>query len=114
MDAPLLNGGGDYAPVAGIADAKYVFMGESKKLWAIATPIAFNILCMYATNSVTQIFVGHIGNLELAACSIGLSVVSLFSFGFLVSKSNPIPLLLLLLLLLRLNFRFSNSRLGLK
>lgn len=98
MEAPLLSGGGgdgDYATAAGIADAKYVFMRESKKLWAIATPIAFNILCMYATNSVTQIFVGHIGNLELAACAIGLSVVSNFSFGFLVSKSNPIPLLLL-------------------
>lgn len=96
MEAPLLSGGGgdgDYAPATGIADAKYVFMRETKKLWAIATPIAFNILCMYATNSVTQIFVGHIGNLELAACAIGLSVVSNFSFGFLLGMGSAVETL---------------------
>ena len=30
-----------------------------------------------------NVFVGHIGNLELSAVSISLSVIGTFSFGFL-------------------------------
>lgn len=82
------------AAVAGVKDAEKVknareawevFVDESKVLWAIAAPIAFNIICLYGMNSTTQIFVGHVGNLELSAVAVGLSVVSNFSFGFLVS-----------------------------
>ncbi|CAA6674702.1 unnamed protein product [Spirodela intermedia] len=99
MEAPLLQGGagvaddweGDCPPVKGWRDAWNVYVEESKKLWWIAAPIVFNILCLYGVNSVTQIFVGHLGNLELSAVAIGLSVISNFSFGFLV---NPLPPLL--------------------
>jgi hypothetical protein len=82
-------------PMVGVKDVKKVkngreawkvFVEESKVLWAIAAPIAFNTICLYGMNSSTQIFVGHVGNLELSAVAIGLSVVSNFSFGFLVSK----------------------------
>lgn len=76
---------GDYAPVETFEDAKYVCRVESTKLWVIAGPIAFNILCNYGVNSFTNIFVGHIGNVELSAVAISLSVIANFSFGFLVS-----------------------------
>lgn len=75
----------DYPPVNNFSDAKYVCILESVKLWSIAGPIAFNILCNYGINSFTNIFVGHIGDLELSAVAISLSVIANFSFGFLVS-----------------------------
>nr|CAD1820987.1 unnamed protein product [Ananas comosus var. bracteatus] len=100
MDSPLLLNGdkgveedaevspqsaAEDAPVVRTAgEAWRVFAEESRRLWAIAAPIAFNIICLYGTNSTTQIFVGHLGNLELSAVAISLSVVSTFSFGFLV------------------------------
>jgi MATE family multidrug resistance protein len=70
-----------------------VFVKESRRLWAIAAPIAFNIMCMYGTNSTTQIFAGHIGNRELSAVAIGLSVVSNFSFGFLLGMGSALETL---------------------
>lgn len=76
---------GDYEPIKTFEDAKYVCRVESTKLWVIAGPIAFNILCNYGVNSFTNIFVGHIGNVELSAVAISLSVIANFSFGFLVS-----------------------------
>lgn len=77
--------GGDYSDINSFQDAKIIYMLESQKLWTIATPIAFNILCNYGTNSFTNIFVGHIGDMELSAVAVSLSVIANFSFGFLVS-----------------------------
>lgn len=74
----------DYPPVHGFQDVKNLVCMESGKLWAIAGPIAFNILCNYGINSFTSIFVGHIGDVELSAVAISLSVIANFSFGFLV------------------------------
>lgn len=76
--------GGDYRPVRSFEDVRNLFYIESSKLWIIAAPIAFNILCNYGINSFTNIFVGHIGNVELSAIAISLSVIANFSFGFLV------------------------------
>lgn len=77
----------DYPPVRTIEDVRYICLIESTKLWGIAGPIAFNILCNYGMNSFTNIFVGHIGDLELSAIAISLNVIANFSFGFLVSNS---------------------------
>lgn len=74
----------DYPPVQGFQDLKNLVSMESGKLWTIAGPIAFNILCNYGINSFTSIFVGHIGDVELSAVAISLSVIANFSFGFLV------------------------------
>lgn len=78
---------GDYPPIRSFADAKVICYLETTKLWRIAGPIAFNILCNYGINSFTNIFAGHIGNVELSAVAISLSVIANFSFGFLVSSS---------------------------
>lgn len=74
----------DYPPVRTFEDAKLICSLESGKLWSIAGPIAFNILCNYGINSFTNIFVGHLGDVELSAVAICLNVISNFSFGFLV------------------------------
>ncbi|GJM87389.1 hypothetical protein PR202_ga03338 [Eleusine coracana subsp. coracana] len=83
----------DTPPVRSLRGAWAVFLEESKRLWAIGAPIAFNILCLYGTNSTTQIFAGHIGNRELSAVAIGLSVVSNFSFGFLLGMGSALETL---------------------
>lgn len=77
--------GGDYPRIHNFEDVKNICYLESVKLWAIAGPIAFNILCNYGINSFTNIFVGHLGNVELSAVAISLSVLANFSFGFLVT-----------------------------
>ncbi|XP_030515501.1 protein DETOXIFICATION 34 [Rhodamnia argentea] len=84
---------GDYEPVKTFDDAKYVCRLESTKLWVIAGPIAFNILCNYGVNSFTNIFVGHIGNVELSAVAISLSVIANFSFGFLFGMGSALETL---------------------
>ncbi|CAF2034400.1 hypothetical protein HID58_031473 [Brassica napus] len=83
----------DFPPITSFSDAKFVCMVESSKLWEIAAPIAFNILCNYGVNSFTSIFVGHIGDLELSAVAISLSVVSNFSFGFLLGMASALETL---------------------
>uniref|UniRef100_A0A0D9UVT3 Protein DETOXIFICATION n=1 Tax=Leersia perrieri TaxID=77586 RepID=A0A0D9UVT3_9ORYZ len=84
---------GDAPVVRSVRGAWDVFTAESRRLWAIGAPIAFNIVCLYGTNSTTQIFAGHIGNRELSAVAIGLSVVSNFSFGFLLGMGSALETL---------------------
>ncbi|KAJ0265251.1 Protein DETOXIFICATION 34 [Hirschfeldia incana] len=87
------NDDNDFPPIQSFSEAKLVCMVESSKLWEIAAPIAFNILCNYGVNSFTSIFVGHIGDLELSAVAISLSVVSNFSFGFLLGMASALETL---------------------
>ncbi|PIA34225.1 hypothetical protein AQUCO_03800070v1 [Aquilegia coerulea] len=87
------DGSTDYPKVTNIFEAKSICWIESIKLWTIAGPIAFNILCVYGINSVTQIFVGHIGDVELSAIAIAMSVISNFSFGFLLGMGSALETL---------------------
>ena len=57
---------------------------ESKKLWRIVAPAIFQRIALYGINVVSQAFIGHLGDLELAAFSIAATVVAGFNFGFLV------------------------------
>uniref|UniRef100_A0A5K1FR04 Protein DETOXIFICATION n=1 Tax=Nymphaea colorata TaxID=210225 RepID=A0A5K1FR04_9MAGN len=57
---------------------------ELKKLWAIVGPTIFTRLAMYGMYVVTQAIVGHLGDLQLAALSIALTVIVGFNYGFLV------------------------------
>ncbi|CAB4271459.1 unnamed protein product [Prunus armeniaca] len=98
MEAPLLpavNGDDvrDYEPVTSWKDARSVTWIETKKLWKIGGPIAFTIICNFATNSVSIMFVGHLGNLQLSAVSISLSVISTFSFGFMLGMGSALETL---------------------
>lgn len=82
----LIGGDGDYLPVRGLKPWWSVFCIESLKLWTIGGPIAFQILCHYAINSVATMFVGHLGDVELSAFSVAISVVGTFAFGIMVSR----------------------------
>lgn len=103
MEAPLLTRSsgesnliaddGDYRPVKGLAELRAVFWIETVKLWRIAAPIGLTILCQYGTNSMTNIFVGHLGDVELSAVSISLSVIGTFSFGFMLGMGSALETL---------------------
>lgn len=72
---------------------KTVFWKETVKLWRIAGPIALSLVCQSGTNILTSIFVGHIGNLELSAVSVSLSVIITFCFGFLLGMGSALETL---------------------
>ncbi|KAK4492744.1 hypothetical protein RD792_000063, partial [Penstemon davidsonii] len=102
MEAPLLDrrssshligDDGDYFPVKGAKDWWRVFCLETAKVWIIGGPIAFQILCQYGTNSVTTMFVGHLGDVELSAFSIAVSVIGTFSFGFMLGMGSALETL---------------------
>uniref|UniRef100_R7W7M1 Protein DETOXIFICATION n=1 Tax=Aegilops tauschii TaxID=37682 RepID=R7W7M1_AEGTA len=82
--------GSDAAAVSTVREAARMAWDESKRLWGIGTPIAIATLSMYAVSPVTTIFVGHLGNLPLAAASIGLSVFATFSLGFLLGVGSAL------------------------
>ncbi|KAK3133820.1 hypothetical protein QOZ80_6AG0541520 [Eleusine coracana subsp. coracana] len=97
---PIANGGestgehGDDAPAVHTSlEAARMVWEESKRLWAIGTPIALSTLSMYAVSSITQMFIGHLGNLPLAAASIGLAVLSTFAMGFLLGMGSALETL---------------------
>nr|QBM79493.1 MATE63 [Rehmannia glutinosa] len=102
MEAPLLErrssgeligDDGDYVPVRGLKEWWRVFCIETVKLWRIGGPIAFQIICQFGTNSVTTMFVGHLGDIELSAFSIAVSVIGTFSFGFMLGMGSALETL---------------------
>ncbi|CAI0403220.1 unnamed protein product [Linum tenue] len=100
MEAPLLadvlsaaGKDGDYAAVRTWPELRSVFWTETQKLWKIAGPIAFNTVCQFGLNSVTVMFVGHIGDVELSGVSISLSVIGTFVFGFLLGMGSALETL---------------------
>ncbi|KAL2550502.1 detoxifying efflux carrier 35 [Forsythia ovata] len=89
----LIGEDGDYLPIRGLKPWWRVFCMETAKLWKIGGPIAFQILCQYGTNSVATMFVGHLGDIELSAFSIAMSVVCTFSFGLMLGMGSALETL---------------------
>uniref|UniRef100_A0A6N2LGC1 Protein DETOXIFICATION n=1 Tax=Salix viminalis TaxID=40686 RepID=A0A6N2LGC1_SALVM len=86
----------DYLPAASQTFKdfiKNVFWRETVKLWKIAGPIALSLIYQNGTNILTSIFVGHLGNLQLAAVSVSLSVIITFCFGFLLGMGSALETL---------------------
>ncbi|CAN1267486.1 Protein DETOXIFICATION 35 [Linum perenne] len=84
---------GDYAAARTVPELRSVFKEETVKMWMIAGPVAFNTLCQYGLNSVTNMFVGHIGDFELSAVAISLSVIGTFTFGFMLGMGSALETL---------------------
>ncbi|XP_047056148.1 protein DETOXIFICATION 35-like isoform X2 [Lolium rigidum] len=84
---------GDAPAVSTAGEAARMVWEESKRLWGIGMPIAIATISLFAVSSVTTIFVGHLGNLPLAAASIGLSVYSTFALGFLLGMGSALETL---------------------
>ncbi|KAL5100627.1 hypothetical protein RYX36_004954, partial [Vicia faba] len=66
---------------------------ESKKLWHIVGPAIFSRIASYLMLVITQIFGGHLGELELAAVSIAVNVIAGFNFGLLLGMASALETL---------------------
>ncbi|KAI5656002.1 hypothetical protein M9H77_24795 [Catharanthus roseus] len=66
---------------------------ESKKLWKIAGPAILTSIFQYLLGLVTQIFAGHIGEIDLAAFTIGNLVVDGLAFGVMLGMGSALETL---------------------
>ncbi|XP_050905408.1 protein DETOXIFICATION 27 [Lathyrus oleraceus] len=66
---------------------------ESKKLWHIVGPAIFSRITTFSMLVITQIFGGHLGELELAAISIAVNVIIGFNFGLLLGMASALETL---------------------
>lgn len=61
---------------------------EMKLLFYLAAPAVFVYMINYLMSMSTQIFSGHLGNLELAAASLGNNGIQIFAYGLMVHLPN--------------------------
>ncbi|XP_057830665.2 protein DETOXIFICATION 27-like [Cryptomeria japonica] len=66
---------------------------ESKKIWAIAGPTIFSCMALYGTNVVSQAYAGHLGELELAAIAIAITVIVGFNYGLFLGMASALQTL---------------------
>uniref|UniRef100_A0A0D6QYL7 Protein DETOXIFICATION n=1 Tax=Araucaria cunninghamii TaxID=56994 RepID=A0A0D6QYL7_ARACU len=98
-ETPLIHRNGndefdeDLPPIKGCRDLVRQCCKESKRVWYLAGPCVFTILCRYALGAITQTFVGHIGELELAAFSIENSVIGGLSVGIMMGMGSALETL---------------------
>lgn len=60
---------------------------EMKLLFFLAAPAVMVYMINYIMSMSTQIFSGHLGNLELAAASLGNTGIQVFAYGLMVWSS---------------------------
>ncbi|KAK1279588.1 Protein TRANSPARENT TESTA 12 [Acorus gramineus] len=66
---------------------------ESKKLWVVAGPAIFTRITMFGLFVISQAFIGHIGNTEMAALSLVFHILGRFSIGILMGMSSGLETL---------------------
>ncbi|KAK6916529.1 Multi antimicrobial extrusion protein [Dillenia turbinata] len=66
---------------------------ESKKMWQIAAPAILTSVTQFSIGFVTSAFVGHIGDVELAAVSVVQNVIEGFVFGFMLGMGSALETL---------------------
>lgn len=90
IDTPLLDNNNN-SPSSVVDHEKpekivHKFGIESKKLWKLAGPTILTALSQFSIGALTLTFVGHVGELDLAAVSVENSVIGGFAFGVMVTK----------------------------
>lgn len=66
-------------------DLKRRIWNESRKIWRIALPGVISRVCSFGTIVVTQSFIGHISDLDLAGYALVETLCVRFVNGILVS-----------------------------
>ncbi|KAL3514586.1 hypothetical protein ACH5RR_027303 [Cinchona calisaya] len=69
------------------------FWIESKNVWKIAGPIIVTAISQYSLNAITLTFAGLVGEIELAAVSVGNSVISGLAFGLMLGMGSALETL---------------------
>ncbi|KAJ7966694.1 Protein DETOXIFICATION [Quillaja saponaria] len=89
VDTPLLKNHEEEKSVSYVKE----FGPESKRLWKIAGPAIFTTVAQYSLGALTQTFAGQIGELELAAVSVGNSVIGGLAFGVMLGMGSALETL---------------------
>ncbi|CAI8616164.1 unnamed protein product [Vicia faba] len=66
---------------------------ELKLLFYLAAPAVVVYLINYVMSMSTQIFCGHLGNLELAAASLGNTGIQIFAYGLMLGMGSAVETL---------------------
>ncbi|XP_054816032.1 protein DETOXIFICATION 40-like [Prosopis cineraria] len=66
---------------------------EFKLLFYLAAPAVVVYLINYVMSMSTQIFSGHLGNLELAAASLGNTGIQIFAYGLMLGMGSAVETL---------------------
>ncbi|KAK7261089.1 hypothetical protein RIF29_27393 [Crotalaria pallida] len=66
---------------------------ELKLLFFLAAPAVVVYLINYVMSMSTQIFSGHLGNLELAAASLGNTGIQIFAYGLMLGMGSAVETL---------------------
>ncbi|KAL0384126.1 UNVERIFIED_CONTAM: protein DETOXIFICATION 33 [Sesamum radiatum] len=66
---------------------------ESKKMWEIAAPAILTAVAQFSIGFVTIAFVGHLGEVELAAVSVVQNVLQGFVFGIMLGMGSALETL---------------------
>ncbi|OMO72301.1 Multi antimicrobial extrusion protein [Corchorus olitorius] len=66
---------------------------ESKLLFHLAAPAVMVYMINYLMSMSTQIFSGHLGNLELAAASLGNTGIQVFAYGLMLGMGSAVETL---------------------
>ncbi|KAE9593063.1 hypothetical protein Lal_00029410 [Lupinus albus] len=66
---------------------------EFKLLFFLAAPAVIVYLINYIMSMSTQIFSGHLGNLELAAASLGNTGIQVFAYGLMLGMGSAVETL---------------------
>lgn len=66
---------------------------ELKLMFYLAAPAVFVYMINYLMSMSTQIFSGHLGNLELAASSLGNNGIQIFAYGLMLGMGSAVETL---------------------
>ncbi|KAG9454051.1 hypothetical protein H6P81_006955 [Aristolochia fimbriata] len=66
---------------------------EIKLLYPVAAPAVIVYMLNYLMSMSTQIFSGHLGNLELAAASLGNTGIQIFAYGLMLGMGSAVETL---------------------
>uniref|UniRef100_A0A5B7AI07 Protein DETOXIFICATION n=1 Tax=Davidia involucrata TaxID=16924 RepID=A0A5B7AI07_DAVIN len=66
---------------------------ELKLLFRLAAPAVMVYMINYLMSMSTQIFAGHLGNLELAAASLGNNGIQIFAYGLMLGMGSAVETL---------------------
>lgn len=66
---------------------------EMKLLFHLAAPAVIVYMINYVMSMSTQIFSGHLGNLELAAASLGNTGIQIFAYGLMLGMGSAVETL---------------------
>ncbi|GLJ48444.1 hypothetical protein SUGI_1022490 [Cryptomeria japonica] len=66
---------------------------ESKMLWRLAAPTVVVYMVNYIMCFITQLFCGRLGNLQLAAASLGNTGIQVFAYGLMLGMGSAVETL---------------------